>query len=48
MRLTDKEIEDFQRIYKKEFGVKISKKDALEQGTKLLNLVKVIYRPLPV
>jgi hypothetical protein len=47
MQLTDKEIAEFQRIYEKEFGVKISKKDALEQGTKLINLVKVVYQPIP-
>lgn len=47
MQLTDKEITEFQRIYEKEFGVKISKKDALEQGTKLINLVKAVYQPIP-
>jgi len=47
MQLTDKEIAEFQRIYEKEFGVKISKQDALEQGTKLINLVKAVYQPIP-
>ncbi|OGB73687.1 hypothetical protein A3K24_02515 [candidate division Kazan bacterium RIFCSPHIGHO2_01_FULL_44_14] len=47
MQLTDKEIVEFQRIYEKEFGVKISKQDALEQGTKLLVLMKAIYQPIP-
>jgi hypothetical protein len=47
MQLTDKEISEFQRIYEKEFGVKISKQDALEQGIKLINLVKAVYQPIP-
>ena len=47
MELTEKEIAEFQRIYEKEFGVKISKQDAIEQGTKLLVLMKAVYRPVP-
>jgi hypothetical protein len=47
MQLTDKEISEFQRIYEKEFGVKISKKDALEQATKLLVLMKAVCQPIP-
>lgn len=47
MQITDQQIAEFQRIYEKEFGVKISKKDALEQGTKLLVLMKAVYQPIP-
>ncbi len=45
MVLTDKNIQDFQDIYKKYFGKEISRKDALEQGTKLLRLISILYRP---
>ena len=43
--LTDKQIADYQQIYKKKFGKDISKKDALEQGIKLITLIKAIYKP---
>lgn len=43
--LTDKEITKYQKIYKKRFGKEISKKDALEQGMKLITLIKTIYKP---
>ena len=47
MELSDKQISEFQRIYEKEFGVKISRQDAIDQGTKLLALVKIVYQPIP-
>lgn len=39
-------IEEFKAIYKKEFGEDISDEEALEKGTELINLFKVIYRPI--
>jgi len=45
--LTNEQISEYQRIYKKTFGKSISKKDALEQGTKLIRLVTVVYKNLP-
>lgn len=44
--LTDKEITDYQAIYKKIYGKDISKQHALEQGTQLLRLMKIIYKPM--
>ena len=44
--LTDKHISNFQEIYFQEFGEKISKEEALEQGTKLLQLVRTVYQPM--
>lgn len=38
---------EYQEIYKKEFGQEISYDDAREQGTKLLRLFGLIYRPIP-
>ncbi len=40
--LTDKQIKKFQEIYWKKVGNKISKKDAYEQGIKLVNLMKIL------
>jgi len=44
--LDDKDIAEFQRIYREQFGKDISKQDALEQGIKLITLMKVIYKPM--
>ena len=41
-------LEKFKEIYKKEFGKEISDEDALEQGTKLLRMVELIYKPMTV
>lgn len=40
--LTEKQIQEFQIIYKKKFGKEISSKKAYEQGIKLVNLMKII------
>lgn len=44
--LTNKEITDYQAIYKKIYGKDISKQEALEQGIKLIRLMKIIYKPM--
>jgi hypothetical protein len=46
MRLEGKHIAAFQSLYKQRFGVEISDEDAREQGTKLLRLVQLIYKPM--
>jgi hypothetical protein len=46
MLLTDEQVSDFQRIYKDRFGKTINRKDAYEQGAKLVNLMKLIYKPI--
>ncbi len=40
--LTDKQIEDFQRIYKKTFGDDISRDEAIEEGLCLIRLIAII------
>ncbi|MHB8276495.1 MAG: hypothetical protein ACYDIA_02420 [Candidatus Humimicrobiaceae bacterium] len=40
--LTEKQILDFQKIYKEKLGKDISKKEALEKGLKLINLMEII------
>jgi hypothetical protein len=47
MKLTEDQIAEFQLIWEKQFGVEISKKDALESATKLLVLMKAVYQPIP-
>ena len=40
--LTEDQIKEFQQIYKNQFNKEISKEEALEQGTKLLTLMKIL------
>ena len=44
--LTKQDITKFRKLYKQEFGVEISEVDAREQGTQLLNLMSVVYKPM--
>jgi len=46
MVLSDKDIAKFQELYKKIFGINISREEALDQGGKLLRLVSIVYKPL--
>ena len=45
MVLSDKDIAKFQELYKKHFGIDISRAEALDQGGKLLRLVSIVYKP---
>jgi len=47
MQSDDKELEEFMALYQTEFGKEISRQDALEMATRLINLYLTIYRPLP-
>lgn len=40
-------LEEYKRIYKKEFGKEISDAEALEQATKLFRLMEIVYKPMP-
>jgi hypothetical protein len=44
--ISEEALKEFKAIYKKEFGVDLSDKDALESATKLLNLMKAVYKPM--
>lgn len=44
--ISKESLEEFKRIYRKEFGKDISDQDALESATKLLNLLRVVYKPM--
>lgn len=47
MQITDDDINEFMASYQAEFGKEISRQDALEMTTRLINLYLIIYRPLP-
>lgn len=44
--LSDEQITKFQALYKTRFGKEISRKEAYEQGAKLIRLVELIYKPI--
>ena len=40
--LSDKQIEEYQRIYKETFGKDVSKDEAREQGLSLIRLIAIV------
>jgi hypothetical protein len=44
--ISKERLEEFKKIYKKKFGKDISDQDALEQATKLMRLMEIIYKPM--
>ncbi|RJQ35799.1 hypothetical protein C4568_00210 [Candidatus Parcubacteria bacterium] len=44
--ISQKYLDRYKEIYRKKHGKDLSDQEALEQATKLITLVKVIYRPL--
>ena len=42
--LADKDILEFQMLYKKYFGVEITKEQALDKGLRLMRLIEVVSR----
>ena len=46
MQLTDEDIIKFQSLFKKEFGMEISREDAHEKGIQLLRLMSLVYKPM--
>lgn len=47
MQLTKKAINDFKKIYFAEFKVELTDEEANRKGVGLLELIKLIYRPIP-
>jgi len=39
-------LKEFKALYKKHFNKDISDQEALEKGTKLIRLMKIIYKPM--
>lgn len=46
MNISAEKIKEFQTLYEKRFGKKISEKKALEMGTKLVCFLQSIYGPM--
>ncbi len=44
--ISKEKLKEFKKIYKKRFDENLSDQVALEKATKLLNLVKAIYKPM--
>ena len=47
MSLPAEAIQELQDLYYKKFGEKVDSQTALDVGTKLINLMHAIYRPIP-
>lgn len=46
MLLDDKHISSFQELYKESFSEDLSKEEAYTQAVKLIELVRVVYKPM--
>jgi len=46
MALSNSQIEKFQSLYKKRFGVDLTKEVACEKLAKLLRLMELVYKPI--
>jgi hypothetical protein len=44
--ISDKVLQEYKKIYKEKFGKNIDDATAMEQATKLLTLMNVVYRPI--
>jgi len=42
MKLADEHLAEFQALFKKHFGIEISKSDALQRGLRLIQLTKIV------
>jgi hypothetical protein len=48
MQFTPEQVKSFKDLYRNKFGIDLSEEEALEQLTKLVNLVKITYRPITI
>ena len=44
MRLTEEQITSFQKLYKEELGLEITREEALEKALKLLRLIEICLK----
>ena len=44
MQLSDEHIAEFQMLYRKNFGIDISKEDALDKGLRLIRLIEIVLK----
>jgi len=47
MEFTPEDLTEFKEVYHRNFGIKLTDEQALEYATVLVNLMAVIYRPIP-
>ncbi len=45
-QLTENQIQEFMRLWQNRFGREISRKEAFEQGTKLVRIMEIVYQPM--
>ena len=43
--ITEEQVKKYQKIYRKNFGINISRKEAYAEGIKLLQLFEIIFKP---
>lgn len=43
MQLTEQAVREFQELYLREYGAKISREQAMDLGMKLVDLVSIVY-----
>jgi hypothetical protein len=48
MKLSKEALKEFKDIYFEEYGKKLNEEETQEKASKLLVLMKAIYKPLPV
>jgi hypothetical protein len=44
--LSDEQIKQFQILYKRHFNEDITREEALKKGIRLINLVRIVSRPI--
>ena len=44
--ISKEQLQDFKSLYKEHFGKDISDADALESATKLIDMLRVVYKPM--
>jgi len=47
MQLSREDLDEFKQIMKEDYGVELDDKETHRLATKVINLFKIIYRPLP-
>lgn len=47
MKLEPEDIKGFQRLWKDSFDLELNEQEAQEKSTALLEMMKLVYRPLP-
>lgn len=46
MQLSEKNVSDFQKLYKTLYNIELSEEMAYEKGLSILNLVQLVYQPI--